>query len=88
MSPISVIRDWVSSAATRSIATPFPGAQEPGNTAWQGDVIMDRSMIRTYLGGDVDILAPGGILQVSALSSNGIGEKDGVLTINGGEIRP
>ncbi len=48
----------------------FPGAEQRGNTGWQGDIIMDKSMIRTYLGGDVDILAPGGIVQVSALSSN------------------
>ncbi|WP_324615104.1 filamentous haemagglutinin family protein [Hyphomicrobium album] len=70
-----------------AIATLFPGAEQKGNTAWQGDVIMDRSMIRTYRGGNVDILAPGGGLQVSALSSNAVGDKNGILTINGGEIR-
>jgi hypothetical protein len=70
-----------------AIATLFPGAEQRGNTGWQGDIIMDKSMIRTYLGGDVDILAPGGIVQVSALSSNGTGDRDGILTINGGEIR-
>ncbi|WKA26110.1 filamentous haemagglutinin family protein [Bradyrhizobium roseum] len=71
----------------KALATLFPGAEKAGKTAWQGDVIMQQSMIRTYLGGDVDIVAPGGILQVSALSSNAVGERDGVLTINGGEIR-
>jgi filamentous hemagglutinin family protein len=70
-----------------AIATLFPGAEKRGNTGWQGDVIMDVSMIRTYLGGDVDIVAPGGIVQVSALSSNATGDKNGILTINGGEIR-
>jgi len=70
-----------------AIATLFPGAEQRGNKGWQGDVIMDVSMIRTYRGGDVDILTPGGMLQVSALSSNATGEKNGVLTINGGEIR-
>lgn len=70
-----------------AIATLFPGAEQKANTAWQGDVIMDQSMIRTYRGGDLDILAPGGILQVSALSSNAVGDRNGILTINGGEIR-
>ena len=48
---------------------------------------MNQSMIRTYLSGDLDIVVPGGKLQVSALSSNATGDKNGVLTINGGEIR-
>jgi hypothetical protein len=51
------------------------------------DVIMDVSKIRTYLGGNLDITAPGGNLQVSALSSTATGPNNGVLTINGGEIR-
>ena len=70
-----------------AIATLYPGAERKDNTGWQGDVIMDRSMIRTYRGGGVEIAAPGGILQVSALSSNAVGERDGVLAINGGEVR-
>jgi filamentous hemagglutinin len=70
-----------------ALAKLFPGAEQRGNKGWQGDVIMDVSMIRTYRGGDVDIVAPGGMLQVSALSSNATGDKNGVLTINGGEIR-
>jgi hypothetical protein len=69
-----------------AIATLFPGAEQRGNTGWQGDVIMDVSMIRSYLGGDVGIVAPGGYLQVSALSSSATGAANGVLTINGGEI--
>lgn len=70
-----------------AIATLFPGAEQRGNTSWQGDVIMDVSMIRTYRGGSIDIVAPGGMLQVSLLSSNAVGDRNGVLTINGGEIR-
>ena len=70
-----------------AIATLYPGAERKGNTAWQGDIIMDVSKIRTYLGGNLDIAAPGGNLQVSALSSTATGPTNGVLTINGGEIR-
>ena len=70
-----------------AIATLYPGAERKDNTAWQGDVIMDVSKIRTYLGGNLDITAPGGSLQVSALSSTATGPNNGVLTINGGEIR-
>ncbi|MDC7787031.1 filamentous hemagglutinin N-terminal domain-containing protein [Rhodoplanes sp. TEM] len=70
-----------------AIATLFPGAEQAGGPGWQGDVIMDVSAIRTYRGGDLDIVAPGGILQVSALSSTATGERNGVLTINGGDIR-
>lgn len=70
-----------------AIATLYPGAELKGNTAWQGDIIMDVSNIRTYLGGSIDIAAPGGSLQVSALSSTATGPTNGVLTINGGEIR-
>ncbi|MTD92716.1 filamentous hemagglutinin N-terminal domain-containing protein [Hyphomicrobium sp. xq] len=70
-----------------ALAKLFPGADQQGNTGWQGDIIMDVSMIRSYLGGDLDIVVPGGKLQVSALSSRATGDKNGVLTINGGEIR-
>jgi filamentous hemagglutinin len=70
-----------------ALATLFPGAEQRGNTGWEGDVIMNQSMIRTYLGGDIDIVVPGGKLQVSALSSQMTGATNGVLTINGGEIR-
>ncbi|MBN2447363.1 MAG: filamentous hemagglutinin family protein [Phycisphaerae bacterium] len=70
-----------------ALAKLFPGAEKQDNTAWQGDVIMEVSKIRTYRGGDLDIVVPGGKLQVSALSSNATGENNGVLTINGGEIR-
>ena len=70
-----------------AIASLYPGAERKDNTAWRGDVIMDVSKIRTYLGGNLDITAPGGNLRVSALSSTATGANNGVLTINGGEIR-
>ena len=70
-----------------AIATLYPGAERKDSAGWRGDVIMDVSKIRTYLGGNLDITAPGGNLQVSALSSTATGPNNGVLTINGGEIR-
>lgn len=75
-----------------AIALLYPGAETETNALWQGDIIMEKSMIRTAHGGDLDIVAPGGFMQVSALSSDGNSNlakvgKDGILTINGGDIR-
>ena len=41
----------------------------PGND-WKGDVTIGNAMFRTMAGGDIDVLTPGGGLQVAALGTD------------------
>ncbi|MDR0634847.1 MAG: filamentous hemagglutinin family protein [Azoarcus sp.] len=62
-----------------AIGTLFPG------DAWKGDVTAFDMMLRTMLGGDIDIFAPGGALQVAALSTTPPAGR-GIITLAGGHI--
>ena len=62
-----------------AIETLFPG------DAWKGDVTAFDMMLRTMLGGDINILAPGGALQVAALSTTPPAGR-GIITLAGGHI--
>ncbi|NVO13596.1 MAG: filamentous hemagglutinin family protein [Rhodoplanes sp.] len=62
-----------------AIATLFPGA------GWKGDAKFGNLMLQTKAGGDIDILAPGGIFQAAAVSAV-VSDKYGVVTLGGGNI--
>jgi filamentous hemagglutinin family protein len=72
----------------------FPGAQrkpgeakQAGEARWFGDLIMTNSQIRADGGGDVDILVPGGLVQLASLSvSNTDPNNSGVLSQDGGAV--
>ena len=58
-----------------------------GASPWSGDVVMVNSAIRASGGGDVRIIAPGGIVQLASLSvADTDPETDGVVTQDGGAI--
>ncbi len=62
-----------------AIASLFPG------DAWKGDVVADSMTLRTMLGGDVNVFAPGGKFQAAALTrAPAAGE--GVVTLAGGHV--
>jgi len=72
----------------------FPGAQrkpgeakQAGEARWFGDLIMTNSQIRADGGGNVDILVPGGLVQLASLSvSNTDPNNSGVLSQDGGAV--
>ena len=72
----------------------FPGAQrkpgeakQAGEARWFGDLIMTNSQIRADGGGNVDILVPGGLVQLASLSvSNTDPNSSGVLSQDGGSV--
>ncbi|TWT03885.1 filamentous haemagglutinin family protein [Reyranella sp. CPCC 100927] len=64
----------------RAIDTLLPGK------AWRGDFIVGNALLRTMAGGDVDILTPGGGVQVAALGAQ-VPDGYGIVTLGGGEIR-
>jgi len=72
----------------------FPGAQRKpgeakaaGEARWFGDLIMTNSQIRTDGGGDVEILTPGGMVQLATLGiTNTSPSNSGVLTQDGGSV--
>ncbi|MDM0087380.1 MULTISPECIES: filamentous haemagglutinin family protein [unclassified Variovorax] len=62
-----------------AIATLFPGDQ------WKGDVAANKLMLRTMAGGDIDVLTPGGGLQVAALGAT-VPDGYGLVTLASGHI--
>lgn len=56
----------------------------PGDT-WKGSVLSANSLIRTENGGDINILVPGGGLQVAALNQTVL-PGDGLVTLGFGQI--
>lgn len=72
----------------------FPGAQrKPGEALaegehrWTGDINMLVSQIRAESGGDIDLIAPGGSIQLASLSvANTDPGRAGVVTQRGGSI--
>jgi len=62
-----------------AIATLFPG------DAWKGNVAANTLMVRTMSGGDINVLTPGGGLQVAALGST-IPAGYGLVTLGSGHI--
>jgi hypothetical protein len=62
-----------------AIATLFPG------DAWKGDVAANKLMLRTMAGGDIDVLTPGGGLQVAALGAT-VPDGYGLVTLASGHI--
>jgi hypothetical protein len=64
------------------IATLFPDA-------YQGDVNLFFSQIKTMQGGDIELLAPGGIVNAGLANSGGLTKSAselGVVTVNGGSV--
>ncbi|ATQ44595.1 filamentous haemagglutinin family protein [Caulobacter mirabilis] len=72
----------------------FPGAQrkpgeakEAGEARWFGDLIMSNSQVRADGGGDIELLVPGGLVQLASLSvSNTDPAASGVLSQDRGNI--
>jgi len=72
----------------------FPGAQRKpgeakaaGESRWFGDIIMTNSQIRTDGGGDIEMLAPGGLIQLASLSvTNTDPNSSGVLSQDRGDV--
>lgn len=72
----------------------FPGAQrkpgeekQAGEARWFGDLIMTDSQIRTDGGGDIEILVPGGIVQLASLGvTNTDPNASGVLSQDRGDV--
>ncbi|MDM0148335.1 filamentous haemagglutinin family protein [Variovorax sp. J2P1-31] len=62
-----------------AIKTLFPG------TGWKGDVAANQLMLRTMAGGDINVLTPGGGLQVAALGAT-VPEGYGLVTLASGHI--
>ncbi len=77
-----------------AIGTLFPGAQhKPGEAlaegehTWTGDISMKVSQIRAESGGGIDLLAPGGSIQLASLSvANTNPGTSGVITQRGGSV--
>ena len=62
-----------------AIKTLFPG------DSWKGDVAANTLMLRTMAGGDIDVLTPGGGLQVAALGAT-VPSGYGLVTLASGHI--
>ncbi|WP_375595218.1 filamentous hemagglutinin family protein [Algihabitans albus] len=62
-----------------AVETLFPG------DAWNGDVLLQNAAVRTNFGGDIQILTPGGQVQVAALTQQ-VGSGPGLVTLAGGHI--
>ncbi|MGJ7484376.1 filamentous hemagglutinin family protein [Variovorax sp. LT2P21] len=62
-----------------AIATLFPG------DGWKGDVAANKLMLRTMAGGDINVLTPGGGLQVAALGAT-VPDGYGLVTLASGHI--
>ncbi|QNK65733.1 filamentous haemagglutinin family protein [Variovorax sp. PAMC26660] len=62
-----------------AVETLFPG------DAWKGDVAANTLMLRTMAGGDIDVLTPGGGLQVAALGAT-VPDGYGLVTLGSGHI--
>jgi filamentous hemagglutinin len=62
-----------------AIATLFPG------DSWKGDVAANTLMLRTMAGGDINVLTPGGGLQVAALGA-AVPAGYGLVTLASGHI--
>ena len=57
----------------------FPGQD------WKGNVMIDNAMFRTMSGGDIEVLTPGGGLQVAALGAT-VDSGYGLVTLGRGDI--
>ncbi|WP_441276644.1 filamentous hemagglutinin family protein [Tardiphaga sp. 172_B4_N1_3] len=62
-----------------AIDTLFPGQD------WKGDVTIGNGLFRTMAGGDIEVLTPGGGLQVAALGTDA-GAGYGLVTLGYGDI--
>lgn len=62
-----------------AIATLFPGAD------WSGDAKFGNVLLRTNLGGDIDILTPGGSFQAASITAT-VPSGYGVITLGNGNI--
>ena len=63
-----------------AVAALFPG------TKWNGDISLTSREINTENGGDISIVAPGGMLDVGVNSATGAAADQGILTQSGGNI--
>jgi hypothetical protein len=62
-----------------AIETLFPGQD------WRGDVAIGNAFFRTMAGGDIEVLAPGGGLQVAALGAT-VPKEYGLVTLGHGNV--
>ncbi len=63
-----------------AVAALFPGAK------WSGNISLTSREIKTQNGGDIDLFAPGGKLDVGINSGQGTAVDQGILTERGGNI--
>jgi filamentous hemagglutinin family protein len=90
----SLTRNGDPSRGYAAIGKLFPGAQRKpgeekaeGEARWFGDLIMTNSQIRTDGGGDIEILAPGGMVQLASLGvTNTDPNASGVLSQDRGNL--
>jgi len=73
-----------------AIQTLMPGSLLPnsdGNTGsvWQGNISMPSKLVKTYEGGDISLLVPGGLVTVGRASDKNTPDQ-GILTQRGGQI--
>ncbi|MFZ4695612.1 MAG: filamentous hemagglutinin family protein, partial [Verrucomicrobiia bacterium] len=68
-------------AGDAAIAALFPGS------AWDGNISLTSREIKTVNGGDIQIFAPGGGLEVGVNLASGQAADQGILTEGGGDIR-
>lgn len=68
--------------AYQAIATLFPGD-------YQGDINLFNSQIKTEAGGDINLLAPGGLVNVGQAKTGNtkLPSEQGIFTVRGGVIR-
>ena len=90
----SLTRSGDPSRGYAAIGKLFPGAQrkpgeakQAGEARWFGDLVMTNSQIRTDGGGDIEIVVPGGLVQLASLSvSNTDPNTSGVLSQDRGNV--
>ncbi len=74
-----------------AVAALFPTTDAAGGPiAYAGDVNFYFSQVKSERGGDVEIFAPGGLVNVGLASSGGLSKKDselGLFSVRGGDIR-
>lgn len=72
-----------------AIAALFPAADATGALSHEGDLSLFFSQIKTEQGGDILILAPGGLVNAGLASATGFDRKPadlGIMTVRGGRV--
>ena len=73
-----------------AISSLFPETRNGSPVSYRGDVNLFFSQIKTEQGGDIDIMAPGGLVNAGLANPGGLGKSAsqlGIVTARGGSIR-